>query len=60
VADEDGGVCCAQALNSELESKMRANASRQRVQAKLNLPNSINGPLVEEGSLKSLAQRGLR
>jgi hypothetical protein len=36
------------------------NATRLRLQAKLNLPNSINGPLVEEGSLKSLAQRAPR
>jgi hypothetical protein len=50
--DEDGGACCPAALNSAPESNNRAKATKLRLQAKLNLPNSINAPLVEEGSLE--------
>ena len=51
------GACCAQPLNSKQQMKTSENASRLRLRAKLNLPNSIKSLWeMEEGSLKSLAQ----
>jgi hypothetical protein len=41
-AGDDVEGCCAQALNSEPQSKTKHNASRLRTQ--LNLPNTITQP----------------
>jgi hypothetical protein len=59
LSGEAGGACCVQATPFPLHSKTRDSASRPRLRAKLNLPNSIHKPRMENGRriLEILAQR---